>query len=307
MSAAAVPLPAPATRRIPRTALLVRLAAVGALAFFCALQWGTLLAPAAGGKMLLAVLLGAAAAAAIVFVPRAKWVVVAVTAVATVPLGLLIAGASTAQIAPSGWGGLTRGIADALTVLPGINIPYAGVDPFVRLTILAGGAALIVLAFVVAAAAPRRGRAIALVALIVAYAVPATETSATSPYLRGAVFAVLVGAVLWGERLAGAGGTSSASQAPWPPRCSLSAPSPASPLAPASTSTSRGWTGTRWSPTCPAAPPSSSLGPHVRPVRLAPGRPRGDARQVRAPGVLEGREPRRLRRAPLGPGRAPAR
>ena len=66
-------------------------------------------------------------------------------------------------------------------------MPYAGADDFVRLVTLTSGIALIAVAFLAAAALPRRGRAVAVLALAIVSTIPATETSATSPYLRGAL------------------------------------------------------------------------------------------------------------------------
>jgi transglutaminase-like putative cysteine protease len=196
MTAATLPVRG---RALTRAALGVRLASVGALALFSGLQWATLVAPGAGGTMVLATALGAAGALAVAWAGR-RWVTAAVVVV-LVPLGLLVAGASVREVLPGGWDGLASRIGDGLNALPGIQIPYASADASVRLVLLGGGVALVVVALV-AAAAPRRGRAVSLAALIVVFAVPATETSASSPYLRGAVFAVLLAAVLWGERLA---------------------------------------------------------------------------------------------------------
>jgi protein-glutamine gamma-glutamyltransferase len=176
--------------------------AVGALALFCGLQWATLVSPGAGGTMVLATALGAVGALLLAWAGR-RWVTAAVVVV-LVPLGLLVAGASVREVLPDGWGALVSRIGDGLNALPSIHVPYAGADPAVRLALLAGGVALVVLALV-AAAAQRSGRGVSLAALIVVYAVPATETSPGSPYLRGAVFAILVAAVLWGERLAAPG------------------------------------------------------------------------------------------------------
>jgi protein-glutamine gamma-glutamyltransferase len=192
----------PSGARAGRTSIAVRLGAVTALATFVGLQWATLVFPSAPGRMLLGVVVGAAGGATIALARRRRRLVVALVSVALVPLGLLAAGASVREVLPGGWGALVAGISDALSALPELRVPYTGADEYIPLVIVGGGIALIVLAFVVAAAFPRRGRMLAVAGLVVVYAVPATETSASSPYLRGAVFAVLVGAVLWAERLA---------------------------------------------------------------------------------------------------------
>jgi len=195
----------PAGTAVPRTsAVAVRLCCVGALALFGALQWATLARPSVAGPMVASVVL-AAVAAGVIAQARRRLVVVAVS-LALVPLGLLVAGASVGDLLPEGWGGLIAAIRDGLAALPGFRIPYAGGDEAVLLVVQAGGILLIGIAFVAAAALPRRGRLVAVGALVVLYGVPATQTSASSPYLRGAVFAVLIGAVVWGEGLARRGG-----------------------------------------------------------------------------------------------------
>ena len=188
--------------RVTPTSMTVRLCAVAALALFVGLQWATLLFPSAPGRMALGVVVGAAAGATVALARRRRRLVIAAVAVGLVPLLLLVGGASVRELLPGGWGTLFPGIGDAVSALPQLRVPYTGADDFIVMVTVAGGSALIALAFLAAAALPRRGRAVAVVALAVVYAIPATEISATSPYLRGAVFAVLIGAVLWAERLA---------------------------------------------------------------------------------------------------------
>jgi hypothetical protein len=190
-----------ASLRLPvarSSAVAVRLCCVAALALFGALQWATLARPSVTGPMVASVAL--AGVAALVIAHARRRLVVAAASLALVPLGLLVAGASVGELVPEGWGRLASTIGDGLAALPDVRIPYAGGDEAVLLVFEAGGIILIGTAFVAAAALPRRGHLVALGALIVLYAVPATQTSASSPYLRGAVFAVLIGAVLWGER-----------------------------------------------------------------------------------------------------------
>jgi protein-glutamine gamma-glutamyltransferase len=196
VTAAAISTPRP--RAVAPIA--VRIAAVAALALFAGLQWLTLLSPSPAGPIVLAVLVGAGAAALVAVTRRRA--VTAVVAVALVPIGLLVAGATVKQVLPGGWGGLAGQIGDGVSALPDVRIPYSGAQDVVELVITAGGVALILFALVAAAAFAKRGRAVALVPLVLLYAFPATQTSADSPYLRGAVFAVLIGGVLWGERFA---------------------------------------------------------------------------------------------------------
>jgi len=202
VTAAALRAASPSAARAGRTSIAVRLGAVTALAIFVGLQWATLVFPSAPGRMLLGVIVGAAGGATIALARRRRRLVIALVSLALIPLGLLAAGASVRELLPGGWGTLATSIGDALSALPDTRVPYTGADDYVPLVIAAGGIALILFAFVAAAAFPRRGRMLAVLALVVVYAVPATETSANSPYLRGAVFAVLVGAVLWADRVA---------------------------------------------------------------------------------------------------------
>jgi protein-glutamine gamma-glutamyltransferase len=201
VSAATATLSRGAAAAPQRSALAVRLAALAGLAVFVALQWATLVEPTASGRMLLGVLAAWAGAGVILLARRGRPFVIAAVAIVLVPVSLLIAGATAGEIVPAGWRGLISGIGDGISALPELRVPYAGADEFVDLVIVAGGLALVAIALVVAAAAPRRGRPWALAFLIVGYAIPATQTSPDAPYLRGAVFAVLVGAVLWGERV----------------------------------------------------------------------------------------------------------
>ena len=82
-------------------------------------------------------------------------------------------------------------------------MPYQGLDPWVRTTILSGAGALLIIASALAfwpRATPASPTG-AAVALGVIYGVPAVERNFAHPFLSGAILAILLTAFLWGERL----------------------------------------------------------------------------------------------------------
>jgi len=157
VSAAALPV-APPRRAGAGPAPVVRLVAFGALALFAGLRWATLLAPAAYGRMALAT--GLALAVAAVFARGGRFAVVLRIAAVLVALvlALPISGVPARLLAPAHWGDLTSGLSQGIQTLPGIGVPYRGVDPWVRIVMLAGGVALLVLAGALATRALRRDR-----------------------------------------------------------------------------------------------------------------------------------------------------
>ena len=202
MSAAALPV-APPRRAGAGPAPVVRLVAFGALALFAGLRWATLLAPAAYGRMALAT--GLALAVAAVFARGGRFAVVLRIAAVLVALvlALPISGVPARLLAPAHWGDLTSGLSQGIQTLPGIGVPYRGVDPWVRIVMLAGGVALLVLAGALATRALRRDRRPlgAALVLAVAYTTPVVEHAPAHPYLSGVVLTILGGALLWGDRL----------------------------------------------------------------------------------------------------------
>jgi protein-glutamine gamma-glutamyltransferase len=208
----AVALPAPGrapARAIARPAF-VRLGAFAALGLFAALQWGGLIEPSRGGTMFLSLVIALAGAGALIAVPAAArdWqrrALVGAVAVVLLLLALLTAGAPLWMLAPRGWDDLASAMWDGISITPGITVPYRGLDDWVRIAILSGGTALLSLAALLAFW-PRRGGGLpspipAAVALGALYAVPIIEHGPRSPYLSGAVFAILLVSFLWLERL----------------------------------------------------------------------------------------------------------
>jgi protein-glutamine gamma-glutamyltransferase len=206
----------PAIGRAPSRTLArpayVRLGAFAALGMFGALHWGALIEPSRGGAMLLMLLFALLGAGALLAVPsgapdwQRRAIGVAV-AIALLVLALLCAGAPARTVWVKGWGELVDGMVDGIGTTPGITVPYRGLDEWVRTAILSGGTALLALAALLAFL-PRRDGALrspmpAAVAFGVLYAVPIIEHSPDSPYFGGAIFAILLVAFLWLERLRG--------------------------------------------------------------------------------------------------------
>jgi transglutaminase-like putative cysteine protease len=208
----AVALPAPG--RAPSSTMArparARLLAFAALGLFGALHWGALIEPGRQGTMFLALVFAVLGAGALLAVPadapdwKRRTIAGAVT-FALLVLALLCAGAPLHTLGPRGWDELIDGMADGISTTPGITVPYRGLDEWVRTAILSGGTALVGLAALLAFW-PRRGGGLrsplpAAIALSVLYAVPIIEHGPDSPYFGGAVFAILVVAFLWLERL----------------------------------------------------------------------------------------------------------
>jgi hypothetical protein len=114
-----------------------------------------------------------------------------------VALGLaLLAGSVPAEmLRPTRWGELASGINRGIQALPGVRVPYEGVEPWIRIVIPLGGTMLMTLAALLAFW-PRRERlgrpGAALIALVVLYVVPAIALDFTVEFLRGALLALLV-------------------------------------------------------------------------------------------------------------------
>ena len=150
--------------------------------------------------------------------PRRAWLVVAVGLVAAgamlaagrrrrrsqlaaiaalIPMAalMLLAGRVADELVlPSGWSELAGGISRAIEDLPGIRVPYRGLDEWVRTAIPLGGTALVVLAAVLAFW-PRRnelgfpGAALLCWSL---YVVPVIAIGMEHEFCRGAAFTLLM-------------------------------------------------------------------------------------------------------------------
>ncbi len=185
-----------------------RLAGLVGLAAFGAWQWGLLVSPGAAGRIMLA--LAAAAAGAWLLVvgarrgPAARAAIAVVAALGAAALVLLAAGVPARLLAPGNWNDLLDGIWQGVEALPSIAVPYAGADPWPRLVILAGGGLLVAFAVLTAFGAlgrSRAARALPLTALLLLFVVPSVARELPDPFLRGAIFTVLVAGFLWLERV----------------------------------------------------------------------------------------------------------
>jgi len=207
--------PRPRPRPRPREAgdptlppAAARAIAFVALAGFAALHWMALLEPPAPGRagaaLLVAVGAGAALLAAGRLPGRARHLVAALVGLVALALALLAGGVTAELLRPSHWSELAAGISRGIVALPGVRVPYRGVDNWIRIVIPIGGTALVVLAAVLAFW-PRRVRLgwplPSLLLLMVLYAVPTVTLSFGAEFLRGAVLAMLVLAFLRLETL----------------------------------------------------------------------------------------------------------
>ena len=130
----------------------------------------------------------------------------AVAAIVPLTALMLLAGRVADELLlPGGWSELAGGISRGISDLPGVRVPYRGLDDWVRTVIPLGGSrarAARRAAGVLAAPRPARlpGRRRCCV-LIVLYVVPVVALDFTVEFLRGAVFTLLMVAFLRLEKL----------------------------------------------------------------------------------------------------------
>jgi transglutaminase-like putative cysteine protease len=193
---------------LPRAA--ARLLAFTALAAFGAVHWGRMTGPAGEGPVL--VVLAAALPGALALLaarhlsrPAARAGAVALVTLALVVVALLAVGIPARLLEPRAWeelaGGLLRGAGD----MPSARIPYRGLDEWTRAVLLLGGGLLVALGAVLAFA-PRAGPGLgrpagAAIALGVLYGTPAVQLESGRPWITGALFALLLAAFLFLERV----------------------------------------------------------------------------------------------------------
>ncbi len=179
------------------------------LAGFGTLHWMVLLEPAAPNRALYA--LGAAAVAVFGLLAvarireyRVRQAAAAGVALAALALALLGGGVADELLRPDQWGALASGINRGVAALPGVRVPYRGLDEWIRIVIPVGGTVLVTAAAILAFW-PRRNRigfpVPALTLLVALYAVPAVSLDFENEFLRGAALALLVLAFLRLEKL----------------------------------------------------------------------------------------------------------
>ncbi len=180
-----------------------------AFAAFGGLHWMWLIEPAASWRaweavgivaLVIAGLLGAAR------LPGAlRPAAATLVAVAAVALALMAGGIADEDLRPDRWSDLMGGVGRGIESLPGIRVPYRGLDEWTRTVIGAGGTLLAVVAALLAFWPRRGGRTgfplAALLALVTLYVVPAVVLDFELEFLRGAVLAVLLVAFLRLEKL----------------------------------------------------------------------------------------------------------
>lgn len=185
----------------------VRLVGFAMFALFSALQWASLQEPGSRGRLVVCAVIAVVVAGAALRLDgmegrgrlAASWVIglaafAAVLLVARVPLDFL---------RPDRWDDLAAGLGQGLQALPTIGVPYRGADPWIGIVLTAGGGLLLVAGGALAVRALRRGRRPvgAALALATVYVVPVVEREQDRPIVSGLVFTVLVGVLLWGDRI----------------------------------------------------------------------------------------------------------
>ena len=207
MSAAAVAaraLPSEPTLSLP----LARGVAFFALAGFGALHWMVLFEPSEPSRALYGLGAAGLVVAGLLLAARlgsrARLAAGASVAVVAFALALLGGGVADELLRPDQWGALASGLVRGIESLPGIRVPYRGVDEWTRAAIGVGGTVLPVLAAVLAfwPRGSRTGFAVpALILLVALYAVPAVALDFENEFVRGAALALLVVAFLRLEKL----------------------------------------------------------------------------------------------------------
>jgi len=211
VAAPAIDGSARAAMAVRSESLLLRLVAFSALGGFAAAHWGSLVVDPPVGRTLLVLLVATGGAAALGLLDRltlprpAVHTLAAVVALVTLALGLMAAGLPGKLLLPANWSelfdGLDRGLAGAQT----IDWPYAGSDPWIRLTVLLGAPALLTVGAVLAFWPARRAapvlRGAGLVAVLLLYGAAVANRDPGQPALRGLVLLMLVAAWLWLPRL----------------------------------------------------------------------------------------------------------
>jgi transglutaminase-like putative cysteine protease len=187
------------------TAWNARVAALSALGLYGALHWAGMVRPGAPGALLAMLVLALAAGLALPVVLTiasrpARVALVAGGGLVAVAAVLAIAGVPVAALRPTHWDTLAVGLANGVGTLPALRMPYRGTDVWVHAVLLSGGGLLLLIGAVLALL-PRPRMFGSTLALAVLYGVPIVERAPAHPYLDGAVFALLLGALLCADRL----------------------------------------------------------------------------------------------------------
>ena len=171
--------------------------------------WARLVEPSSADHQALALLVVAAGAVALHRLARvrsrgARRTGCITVAVATVIGALVAAGLPAHLLAPAQWGELRTQIQGGMGGIEQAELPYAGSDPWIRLTLVLGAPALVAVAGTIAfwpARRPGPARAAALAVLLIAYGIAATLDNPGAEAFWGIVLLVLAVAWLWAPRL----------------------------------------------------------------------------------------------------------
>jgi transglutaminase-like putative cysteine protease len=197
---------------------LVRLAAFAALGFYGVERWGTLMTPAPTVRLLALLGLSLVLAGLGPVLRRHDRVGqlmgfrIGLVALIGVPIAVIaVLAAFPISGVPWHWvhhfriAVTANGIGQGLSALPGVLVPYNGINDWVRVVMLLGAAVLLLDAGLLLAFAPpglgdvrRAGAALPLIALVV---VPATLVRPELPYLQGLLLFGLLALFMWGERV----------------------------------------------------------------------------------------------------------
>jgi len=180
-------------------------ASFAALALYGVVRWATLIRPAPSSRLLgLLVLALAVAAGGGPLARRSRPLALAAGIIAVLALfpicGVPLTWVRHVRIAVT-----ANGVGEGLSSLPGVLLPYSGINQWIQTVILLGaGVLLLDAALLLAFAAPvlgdlrRAGAALPLIALAV---VPSTLLRPRLPYLQGLLLFGLIAAFMWGDRV----------------------------------------------------------------------------------------------------------
>lgn len=190
---------------------VARLCGFVALAAFGALQWAKMVQPAASDALLACVVVAAIAGGALSVVarreppPRVRAAATVLAGFALLLVAFVAAGIPLRFLGPRGWDDLAGGIGQGVGAVASVSTPYSGLDEWTRIVIVLGGCALVAVAALLAFAPRGRGTfgvpGAAAVALGLLYTVPVMQHDIRLPYLAGLLFAILLAAFLWLERI----------------------------------------------------------------------------------------------------------
>lgn len=214
MSRAAVPAPALdfAAERGPAALLPVRVARLvgfAALASLGVLEWQRMIGGFSSARALLWVLVAVAAAGGVLAADRLRGRLRAPATVAVAAAGALAAalaaGLDPGLLKPRRWDELGAGLSSGAQALSTVRLPYGGADPWPRTVLELTGAALVLLAALLAfwprVERPRGYPFLALGALLVVVAAPVVSLGGTRSLGLGLVLTALTVCFLWLERL----------------------------------------------------------------------------------------------------------